>query len=684
MILAAAAYMAGLFFASFFSGIAAVLFLLSLAAAVLFIGRLNGLHRCDYIIAAVCFTAAFAYISAYTAMTYDRVTSLDGTNGSYSGEVTAIKDYEGGKSQYILSGTSDSGISVKVQLYTDTLQVGYGDVITVGSCGFSIPEGDYLYGSRARLRSEGVYLTLVSPDNISTEKTNTKWLHNFLRERRERTSDEFRLKMGSASGSFMSSMLFGKASGIDDSTRTALSRCGIAHILAVSGLHVSMIAFMLMWLLRKLRIKRIPAFAVMNLFLFMLVVAAESPVSAIRASIMLDMMYLAAIFRRQNDTFTSLSAAVLLICVFNPYAIYSSGFLISVAGTFGIGVFAPYMVKNMPEDRLLWIFPRAFVTMLCTTLCIMPFSMKYFDETSLISPFTNVFIVPLCTAALAAGVLYFVTGGAISLLLPAKYIIDMILYMSDGIARLGKTHFSAGSERIIMIAFVLASAVGVLQLIFHSRRFTACLTACACSVLFLSSALYGRIMFERFNIAVLGRGSNAAIIVAYKGRTEIIDLSGHYKSPDYVRKYLMCNNISDVDTLVLTKKVQSQYSAYKKALEYIDVDDIYVTGDVTVYGGSIEKSGGSEGFVLESDEYSIQYVSGVLTVDFRGSTMNFIPADKSAENVSGCCICYGNISKNSIIRDDPDVIYLDDEIEGAYNNFEITLSGSGGYKVRRL
>ena len=191
-------------------------------------------------------------------------------------------------------------------------------------------------------------------------------------------------------------------------------------------------------------------------------------------------------------------------------------------------------------------------------------------------------------------------------------------------------------------------------------------------------------MFDRFNIAVLGRGSNAAIIVAYKGRTEIIDLSGHYKSPDYVRKYLMCNNISDVDTLVLTKKVQSQYSAYKKALEYIAVDDIYVTGDVTVYGGSIEKSGGSEGFVLESDEYSIQYSSGVLTVDFRGSTMNFIPADKSAENVSGCCICYGNISKNSIIRDDPDVIYLDDEIEGAYNNFEITLSGSGGYKVRRL
>ena len=83
MILAAAAYMAGLFFASFFSGIAAVLFLMSLAAAVLFIGRLNGLHRCDYIIAAVCFTAAFAYISAYTAMTYDRVTSLDKGSALY-------------------------------------------------------------------------------------------------------------------------------------------------------------------------------------------------------------------------------------------------------------------------------------------------------------------------------------------------------------------------------------------------------------------------------------------------------------------------------------------------------------------------------------------------------------------------------------------------------------------------
>ena len=148
----------------------------------------------------------------------------------------------------------------------------------------------------------------------------------------------------------------------------------------------------------------------------------------------------------------------------------------------------PGMPDDMPEG-LLWGLLKSFIAMVCVSLCIMPLSLLYFDETSLISPLMNVFIVPLCTAVLIVGLIYVFTGGAVSLLIPAKYVVRVILAVTDRISRIGAVSFSAGSREMVTLAFVLALAAVLVQLIFHSRQATAYALAFCCCIMFAGSVV---------------------------------------------------------------------------------------------------------------------------------------------------------------------------------------------------
>ena len=288
MILAAAAYMSGLFFASFFTGISGAIALGAAVCGVFAVGRLRGMTKRDVLIAVCCFAAAVGYIRIYTAVSYDKVTAYGGTEGSFSGRVAGIKSYPGEKALYTLKGRVNGSRTAKITVYTDDTGVRYGDIIDIGSCGFSVPEDDYLYKTRGKLRSEGVYVTASGAKDVTVRSKHRSLIKNRLMSYRERMVDEFRSELGDEKGTFLAGMIFGRSVSVDDDVRTSLSRCGIAHILAVSGLHVSIAAFAFMWLMKRLRVRRGVAFALMNLFIALLVIMAESSLSAVRAAIMLD------------------------------------------------------------------------------------------------------------------------------------------------------------------------------------------------------------------------------------------------------------------------------------------------------------------------------------------------------------------------------------------------------------
>lgn len=681
MIGAAAAYMTGLFFASFFNGIGTLLILAAASVIFLAAGRYSGYRKNDYIIISLFFCSAVLISTVYTHVLYRPVAAYDGKTGSFEGVVTDIRRYDGEHASYVLKGHIDGDKAAKVSYYSADADVGYGDTIRLSGCEFSAPEGDYAYNSRGDLRSRHIFLRVDRAETAEVIHRDSRSIRAGIMGYRERMISEFRIALGADAGDFLAGMVFGEKQGMDEDVKTSLYRCGIGHVLAVSGLHVSVVALALIWLLRKLRVNKYASFVMVTMLLAVITVMADSPVSAIRAAIMVEIMYSARLFRRQNDTFNSLAAAVLLICLADPYVIYSSGFLMSVAGTFGIGVFGTYMAELIPDKGYLTSFLSKLTGAFCAMLCIMPLSMKYFDETSLISPVTNVIIVPFCSVCMITGVVYVFTGGSIDLLGFAGAVIQMIFNISDKLARISATYFTASSERVVAFSFFCAAAVILVQAVFRSRLYTGAAASLSCSLIFLFSALNGRMLYDTFTVAVLGSGNNAAVVVSFKGNTDVIDISGSYRSPMYVKKYLSRNNIGNIRDLVLMEDIQSQYSAYKGELEFIAADEWLVSGETEVLGGGPVSCYGSEG-MISCEGYDIFFSDDRLVISYGDTDITFEkPSDVTGEE-NGLVVCYGRKSGDPERAEN--VIYLGNKEAEDMNNFEIMPESGGGYRLRRL
>lgn len=680
-----AGYVSGLFFASFFTDLWHLLIPAGIFLAFVLIGIQNKFSVNDFAMVAISFALAFVSGEMYTHFVYNDIISYNNTEGSFSGIIEDCDSYDNDKARYILKGKINGVCTVRISFYSDQLDAEYGDKVIIENCIFKKMTGDYLFDSESYYKSDRIFLTAEKADGVTVEKRNSYRIKNFLMDYRERIISDFRIVLGDDCGSFLAGMVFGEKSILDGSIKTSLYRTGVGHVMAVSGLHISVMAMFVMLILNFFRINKFVSFGLVNIFMLFMVTMANSPVSAIRAMIMLDIAFSAKLFLRQNDTFNSLAIAVLLICLENPYAVYSSGFQLSVAGTFGAGVFAPYMVKKLPDVTRLDKIRRLFLIMLCTSLAVMPVSMIYFNEISVISPLSNMIIVPLCSFCMVIGMIYTVTGGVIPVLHSAGGIIKIILFVTEKISRFKFSYISCANDMTVKIALMCTVIVIMVKIIIGNRKYIAISIALSVYLTALCSVFYRNISRDIFTVAILGRGNNASVVVSYKSRNYVIDF-GNYKNPQYVGKYLSDNGIESVDFISLENDVHSLYASYSSELEFTNVKNWFITGNTVPCENRNFTFFDNNGYKVENSKYKISYIDGVLKIIFGESEMTFISAKSEVPENNGLTVFYGKIPKDSEMICDGKSIYLDENKSVTYkysgmNNFKTEISADGTYKI---
>ncbi len=687
MIAITAGYLSGLFFASFFTDLWHLLIPFGIFLVFVLIGKQKGFSINDFAIVAVSFALSFMSGETYTHFVYNDIISYDNKAGSFSGVVEDYDCYDNDKARYIINGKINGVRKAKISFYSDILDVDYGDTVSIGNCTFRKISGDYLFDSENYYKSDRIFLTAENADGIITENVDSRKIKNFLMSYREKIISDFRITLGDDCGGFLAGMVFGEKSILDSSVKISLYRTGIGHVMAVSGLHISVMAMFVMMILDFMKINKFLSFGLVNIFMVFMVTMANYPVSAIRAMIMIDIAFSAKLFLRQNDTFNSLAIAVLMICLENPYVIYSSGFWLSVVGTFGIGVFAPYMVKNLPNVKIYNRIIRLFLTMLCTSLAIIPVSMIYFDEISVISPLINIFVVPMCSFCMVLGMVYTITGGfIIPVLQSAGGIIKIILFIVGKVSDFKFTYILCGNDIVLKIALICAVTVIMVKVATENRKYIAISIALTVCITVCGSSFYRSISRDVFTVAVLGKGNNASAVISYKSRNYVIDLSGHYKNPQYVGKYLSENDIESVDCILLTSNIHSLYSSYSSELESTDIDNWFVTGNTVPYKNGNFTFFDDNGCQIENSDYKISYDGEALKITFGKSEMCLISAKSEVPANSGLNVFYGNIPKDSEMMCDGKSIYLDEKEAVSYqyagmNNFKTEMSADGTYKI---
>ena len=226
-------------------------------------------------------------------------------------------------------------------------------------------------------------------------------------------------------------LLVGSRAGVPEEIQENFKATGTMHLLAISGLHMGLLALMVGAIIRRL-LKRseqlllrthVPTLTLVAtlpiLFGYSFIAGMNTPV--LRALIMTLILFTALILRRQHSLFHLLAAAALFVLTCNPLALFTASFQLSFSAVAALILFLPAILNRLPSSpaseqkerrvgpaRLfcLWqgfILP-AFLVSLTATLGTLPFMLVHFHRFSLVGPVMNLLVEPfLCFWALPWG-----------------------------------------------------------------------------------------------------------------------------------------------------------------------------------------------------------------------------------------------------------------------------------------
>ena len=221
-------------------------------------------------------------------------------------------------------------------------------------------------------------------------------------------------------GGILRAMCLGDGRRLPAETNAAFRMAGTAHLLVVSGLHVSIIAATVLFLLRRLRRPRwlCPLLAATAVLLYMGLTGFHY--SVLRAGMMQLLFLLGNLLGREADGRNSLGGALFFILLFDTAAVYDVGLWMSATSTAGLLLLYPALRRRMMPKK--WLQPSSLpqrlgrhgldslLVSLSAVVAITPVQLLIFRQFTWISPLTNLFAVPASTPLVITGGLAALTG----------------------------------------------------------------------------------------------------------------------------------------------------------------------------------------------------------------------------------------------------------------------------------
>lgn len=304
----------------------------------------TGKARRKYLYVAIAFATGFLSCSGAADIYDSRL--IDDVSGTFTARVASEIIVEDGMAQFYVEDLAVDGEVLDgecvVYVAMNAPDFGAGDIVVIkGDLVASRHEAFDSYFATDALN--GTYFTLWgdSAEFLAAGEP------DFILEIQLAISRLFYEHTDADTSAIARALVLGDKRGIDDLLYGDIQASGLAHVLAVSGLHITTLATAVYWLLRKLRVNaKIALPVVLVLTFFYIALCGFSP-SAVRAFVMTAVFNFGSAFGLKKDGLSSLAFAAAAILVFSPFSIMHVGFLLSVFSVFGIMTFAGPIKKFM-------------------------------------------------------------------------------------------------------------------------------------------------------------------------------------------------------------------------------------------------------------------------------------------------------------------------------------------------
>lgn len=449
---------------------------------------------------------------------------------------------------------------------------------------------------------------------------------------------------------FAKALLLGDTSRLSYSVDTDLKVSGIRHVVAVSGLHISIFFAIISTITFRKRF--LTALVGMPLLILFAAVAGFTP-SVTRACIMCGLMLVAQLLNKEYDGPSALSFAVLIMLAVNPYCIGSVSFQLSVASVAGIFLFAPGIrekltagLKNKKGKQygLLRKLAAGVSVTIGAQILTIPLCAYYFGVVSLVGVLTNLLVlwsvsltfcllVVVCVLALVCSPLAVIAGAVAGVLI--RYVLTAAKIMA---AFPWAAVYTVSPYVTIWLFFAY-----LLLLIYLGYRKMAGAFTC-CTILSLCVALMAS-WWEpcssdvRFTVLDVGQGQ--CLIMQSGGRVYVVDCGGDSdtRSADAAAEALLSQGYSHIDGLILTHTDRDHAGGAENLLSRIRTDLLILPRQ-------------AEKIAVPEDTQVVIAEQNLEITDGSGKISIFAPVFHGEENEMSLCVLFDTEKCDILITGD--------------------------------
>jgi competence protein ComEC len=449
----------------------------------------------------------------------------------------------------------------------------------------------YTFDLKRFLASKGIY-THAGITHIYNIHEVNDWF-SWLTWRRK-TLDLIRKTFSPKTIPLAEAVLIGYKNDLPHDLKTSFSRVGLAHIMAVSGLHVGLLIAPF-WLIIPFLwgFKYGKQFGLVLLIILLLVYEGLTgfPPSVMRASITGGFLTYGRLFQRLRDSKNLTATAAIIILLINPNQLFSVSFQLSFSAVFSILLIIPVLQELLPAwVRTRWYGYLVMIVLLSVVVqaALYPLLGYYFGYFSFAGPLTNLAVLPFLTfilpyALILLPIAAFFPSFAFILNTPCRWFFRYLQWLVTNVSHLSWSWIHTPSPGVFVF-LIWVAAICMIAALFHTKLrwkffILGLVILCAQQTFRLVHTLQKPLL--KITMFDVGQG-DAALISTPLGKHFLIDTgrwTPTYNSARYViLPYLKAVGISKLDAVFLSHPHADHIGGMPALIKHIPIDTIYNSG----------------------------------------------------------------------------------------------------------
>ena len=261
------------------------------------------------------------------------------------------------------------------------------------------PNNDFQFDYAKYLARKGIYYQSFATDEILEAPKKTLTISEKIRqERLEILNTIDGSKLPKREREFLKGIILADRTEMDAEMVSDFSKSGLVHFLAISGTHLAIIFWLILYLLKPIfpaKFRKIPI-VLSLLFIWSFTIFIDYGSSVVRSCLMITAYYSFVLLQRKPDLLHAMAIAGFAILIFDTHQVFDVGFQLSFVAVFGIFWLNTPILKNLPRPKnKIQDFLFNVVSMsLAAQIATLPLVIFYFHQYSFLSIVANVIIVP--------------------------------------------------------------------------------------------------------------------------------------------------------------------------------------------------------------------------------------------------------------------------------------------------